>query len=592
MSSEDIIGSVIDRVVLVAVGAAAGLALWGIAENWSDPGLSPSLLLGSFSFVLIYGLLVLLLTGPVPATRAFWGALLIAMPMTGLILSAGLRPQVATDILDDPAVISIAALVWLFAMPFLRVWLQDRGRWLDYAALFEAAWALCIHLFLGLVFVGIVWLLLFLSNALLTLVDVTYLEHILRRGWISFVISGGSLGLGLAVLQEFRDSLSPFVIVRLLRLLVPVMLGVVVVFLIAAPFRELARLFGEFSAAGTLMGTAALAITLISSALDRSDAHAVKTYGLRLATRFLALVLPFLCGLAVWALALRVAQYGWTPDRVYAASAGVFLLAYGVAYAGVSVTRSGWARRIRQANVIMALAVIALGAAAMTPLLNPYRIATKSQVDRFLAGEATLSELPLWEMSHFWGRAGEAGLQTLERQTERPDHADIQARISEARQLDTLYQFERAVEIRQLPARAGELADLLAVRGRDAPLPPASFAALDPFQVTRWLEACQRQLPDGRAACVLVQGAFAAGVAEEEQAMILYLDETGHARGNYIGLSDGMIRSVQPVIDPVNGGWPELPPDTIARALDGAFDIRPSGDNALWIGDNVLMRGN
>ncbi|MEX0280617.1 MAG: hypothetical protein AB3N13_05430 [Arenibacterium sp.] len=592
MTQQGTTASVFEYIVLILVGALSGLLLWLITDNWSNPEFAPLLLLGGFGFVLVYGLLFLLLMGPVSAHRAFWGALVLAIPMTGLILSAGLRPQVATDILDDPAVITIAAVLFAFAAPFLNVWLQDRAHWLNYAALFEAAWALYINLVLAIVFVAVIWLSLFLSNALLTLVDVTFLETLLRRSWMSFAISGGSLGLGLAVLHEFRDSVSPFVILRLLRLLVPVMLGVVVIFLLAAPFQELAPLFGEFSAAGTLIGTAALAVTLVSSALDRSEEYAVKTRSLRLATRLLAFALPFLCALAVWAVGLRVAQYGWTPDRVYAASAGAFVLAYGLAYAGVSIKRSGWTGRIRQANVVMAICVIAMGAAAMTPLLNPYRISVQSQVERFLEGQATLEELPLWEMSHFWGRAGDAGLAQLEALTGRADHTDIVLRISEAREIDSQYQFERAIEIRELPARAGELAGLLTVQGRADSLPPASFAQLDPYQLTRWLEACQRKLTDGRPACVMVPGDFAPDRSGQDQAMILYLDEAGHARGNYVLLSDGVIHSVQPVVDPVHGGWPELPADVIANALDGAFNIRPSGDKALWIGDSVLMRGN
>jgi hypothetical protein len=592
MQGDGVSASIFVRAILVVAGALAGVLLWGITENWNNPDLPPLLVLGAFSLVLIQGLMVLLLTGPVAAGRAFAGGLWLALPLSALIVSAGLRPRLATDILDDPAIVSVAFIVWLFAVPFLFVRLRDPARWLDYAALFEAAWALYMRLALALIFVGAFWIVLFLSNALLLLVDVDVIEQLLRRSWISFTLCGGMLGLGLAVLHEFRETLSPFVILRLLRLLVPVMLGVVLIFLLAAPFRELARLFGEFSAAGTLMGTAMVAISLISSALDRSDADAVRTRGLRAATRMLALVLPFLCGLAVWAVALRVAQYGWTPDRVHAASIALFLLGYGLAYAGVSLVRPGWAGRIRQANVVMALAVIALGAATMTPVLNPYRISTNSQVDRFLAGRVMLAELPLWEMSHFWGRAGEDGLSRLEALTARPDHAEIRERIAEARALDSRYLFERAAETRELPARARRLADLLAVRGRESALLPASFGALDPYQLTRWLDACARRLPDGRAACVLVQGDFAAGLAADEQAMILYLDETGTARANYVSFVDGVISGVLPVVDPVRGGWPELPPEVIARALDGEFDIRPSGDNALWVGDAVLVRGN
>lgn len=588
----DVSSALLNRVVSCATGAFAAIALWWVSTFWNVPDVSALLLLGLFSFILLYAVLVLVLIGPVELGRAAFGALWLAVPMTALILSAGLRETQAGNVLDNPVMISVVATLLVFATPFLLVRLQERELWLEYAALFEAAWTLYTRFVLALFFVGAIWIVLFLSNALLTLVEVTFIAVLLRFNWISFAISGASLGLGLAVLHELRDAVSPFVVLRLLRLLVPVVLGVVLIFLIAAPFRELARLFGEFSAAGTLMGTSMVAITLISCALDRTEAQAVHTHGLRAATRILALVLPGLTGLALWAVALRVEQYGWTPDRVLAGTAAIFLMAYALAYAGVSLVRPGWSRRIRTANVVMALAVVSGTAAWLTPVLDPYRIAANSQVSRFVDREVPLAQLPLWEMSHFWGKAGEAGLARLEAMQSRPDHAEIMERIAEARAVDSLYQFERAIEIRELPARARTLADLMVVQPGGDRLPPASFAALDPYQLTRWLEACERRLPDGRAGCVMVRGAFSPEAAEGAEAMLLYLEETNLARANYVALSDGVIRDVRPVVDPKGGGWPALSPDALASVLDGVYDIRPSGANALWMEDAVIMRGN
>ncbi len=354
------------RLVLASLGAVAALALWGLGDNWDDPGLPPPLYLALFTFVATFFSVALALAGPVSVPRALRGALLIGVPVTGLVCLAGLRHVVATDLLDQPEMLSVIVVLVFFSTPFLLVRLETPEQWRNYGALFDAAWTMTVRYFVGYVFVGVFWLVVFSSNALLELVGIDLIDRLLAADWAPFVLSGAVLGLGLAVVYELRRMISPFLILRLLRLLVPVVLAVLVVFLAAVPFRGLSGLFGELSAAATLMGTAIVAITLISTALDRDDTRAVSTRGIRVATRVLALLLPFLALLAVWAVVLRVRQYGWTPDRVLAATTAGFVLAYGVGYAGAVLRGQAWAARVRNVNVLVALAVIGLSALWLT----------------------------------------------------------------------------------------------------------------------------------------------------------------------------------------------------------------------------------
>lgn len=580
------------RLVLFALGGAAALAIWALGENWDDRAISPTLYLALFCFVTTYATVALALAGPVAVRRALVGALMLAAPITVLAIWAGQRQIVATDVLDDPVTLSVAAILTLFATPFLSVWLQDRGRWLQYEALFEAAWTMTVRYAVAWAFVAVFWLLAFLSNALLDLVDINAIDAVLRTDWARFGLSGAVLGLGLAVVYELRDTISPFLILRLLRLLVPLVLVVVGVFLLAIPFRGLTQLFGDFSAAGTLMGAAMVSITLISTALDRNDEAAVSTRGLRAATRILAVLLPLLAGLAVWAVFLRVQQYGWTPDRVLAACVALFLLTYGIGYSGVVLARTGWMARIRTLNVGMALAVIGVCVLWMTPILNAYRISAASQVMRFEQGESTLDQLAMWQMANDWGRAGRAGLERLEQMNEHPDHAELVARVDMVRALPNPFQFERAVADRVAPDRAALLAEKMEVRPRDAKLNASTFADLPAYRMEQWLEGCERQLPDGRAGCVLIRGQFTPAAHAAGQGIVLYLTEDGHARANFTMLREGAPIVVREVFDPVADTWPTLAADVVAQALDGRFDIRPSSANALHIDGLVLVPGN
>ena len=579
------------RAIMAVLGGAAALALWSLGRNWENPALAPALYLALFTFVATFASVALALAGPVPVRRALTGAAIPAVVVTMLVSLAGLRHVVATDLLDDPVMLAVAAVLVVFSTPFLMVRLQDRPAWMQYARLFDAAWTMAIRYAIAWAFVGIFWLVAFLSDALLDLVDVHVVDLLMHSDWTRFMVSGAILGLGLAVVYELRETISPFLFLRLLRLLVPVVLLVVAIFLGAIPFRGLTGLFGDFSAAAILMGAAVVAVTLISTALDQDDDRAVSTRGIRTATQGLAVLLPLLSALAVWAVVLRVRQYGWTPDRILAMAVALFLLTYGLAYCGSVLARGGWMARIRRVNVLMALAVVSVSALLMTPVLDVYRISANSQLARFASGRSTLDQLALWPLAHEWGRGGQAALNRLEAMTDHPEHGDLVARIAAARNGANVYQFETAVQQSEIPERADRLQRLLPVRPEGAEMHPDLFSHASSFQLEHWLDACRRRLPDGRAACVLVQGAFSPDVAPGQQGMLLYLDANGNIWANHLVFRSGSDLSVRQAFDPINSVWPTLPEKVIEQALDGTFDIRPSGVNALVIGDTVLAPG-
>jgi hypothetical protein len=580
------------RLVLSVLGATAALALWALAEKWDDPSLSPMLYLMTFTFIASYFSLALVLAGPVPVGKALVGSLLVAVPATGLVALAGLRHVTPFNLLDDPVTLVMVMVLVGFSAPFLQVWLQAPGKWRDYAALFDAAWSMFVRYLVAGVFVSVFWLVTFLSSTLLQLVGVDIIEKLLRSDWAPFALSGAVLGLGLAVVYELREKISPFLILRLLRLLVPVLFVVLVVFLVALPFRGLSDLFGEFSAAATLMGSAIAAITLISTALDRDDTRAVYTRGIRLATRALALLLPVLAVLAVWAVVERVREYGWTPDRVLAATAALFVLAYALGYAGSVARGKGWAARVRNVNVGMALVIIAVSVLWMTPVLNPFAIATNNQIARYESGAGDLDQLPLWRMEHDWGKAGQAGLVRLEQAQGRDDQAELLIRIASARREGSNYKYLLTLEDRETPQNLKTLAQIMPIRPKGNTLPEGMFDELPYYQQTSWLDGCARSLPDDRPGCVLVLGRFSLGNDTAQQAMVLYLDDDGKTRANHLVLrADGNLR-VNEVFDPATGRWAVFPGQVLTQALEGAFDIRPSGTNALFIGDAVLVPEN
>jgi hypothetical protein len=576
------------RVIMAGLGGVSGLALWQLGEQWDNPAMAPAHFLALLVFVAVFSSVALALSGPVTVARSLSGAAMMALVLTLLVSLAGTRHVVATDLLDDRVMLTVAAVLVLFATPFLLVWMRVPNEVMHYGALFEAAWRMTVRYGLALVFVAIFWLVVALSDALLDLVEIDAMERLMRQGWARFGLSGAVLGLGLAVVHELRETISPYLLLRLLRLLLPLVLAVVAVFLVAVPLNGLNRLFGEFSVAGTLIGTAAVAVTLISTALDRDDSDAVRTRGLQLATQALAVLLPPLTLLAVWAVALRVRQYGWTPDRIMAMAVAGFLMSYGLAYCGAVLLRGGWMARIRRVNVAMALMVIAGTVLWMTPVLDVYRISTASQIDRFRSDRITLSQLALWPMAHEWGKAGQAGLSTLEAMSGEPGRAGLDEQIAAARVAENRYQFEQRVQNRLTPGRVEGLARLMPVRPEGAGFEATLLDGIPAFALEMWLDGCQRRTADDRPGCVMVLGAFLPSVPAEEQAMVLYLDAGDRTRISHVIFGTDNAFQMRDVLEPATGAWPVLPAAAISEIQDGAFELKPSGVNALSLGGRLL----
>ncbi|EEW23688.1 conserved hypothetical protein, partial [Rhodobacter ferrooxidans] len=296
------------RLVLAGLGAAAGGCLYLLSEVFARDLLSDRLALALTAFAAAYFLALLALTGPLRLMQANAAALGVAVPVAGLLTWASLRYAAMPDLFERPAPVLAAVLLGLLPLPFVIA--ANGPGWRDYPALFSASWTIVVRFAAAWLFVGVVWALILLSDKVLGIVGVTVIQDLLKLDAVPWLICGTTLGLALAVVTEMADLVSPYLILRLLRLLLPAVLVVMLVFIAALPFRGLSGLFGELSAAGTLLAMALVAATLVTTAIDQSDAEASQGPAMRRAAQGLALILPLPSGLALYAVGLRVAQYG------------------------------------------------------------------------------------------------------------------------------------------------------------------------------------------------------------------------------------------------------------------------------------------
>jgi hypothetical protein len=82
---------------------------------------------------------------------------------------------------------------------------------------------------------------------------------------------------------------------------------------------------------------------------------------------------------ALYALWMRSQHYGLTVERVWAFVVAGAALLYSVGYSISAFGRGAWLGGIARVNVAVAIALIAVISAALTPVLSPYRLAANSQ---------------------------------------------------------------------------------------------------------------------------------------------------------------------------------------------------------------------
>ncbi len=585
-----------NRAEMAAIGAAAGLALWLFVDVLPDALDDQRLLLVLATLILGGFGVMLALGGPERIGRAALGALSIAVPAAALIWLASLRYAEAYDLLKHGhGAVALGAILFV-ATPFAAAGCAERGGWRRYPLLFDAAWMIVVRYVAAGLFAGLFWAVLMLSDRLLQLVGITIIADFIDLDPVPYVLSGLLLGLAIEVVHEMRAYVSPFVLHRLLRLMLPVLLPVVALFLAAIPFRGLDGLFGGLSPAATLMGVALVAVTLISTATDRDDASAAQSGVVRDGGRLMALMLPVLAGLAVYAVWRRVDQYGWTPDRLLAGLAGVFLLAYGLAYAGAVLRGADWMARIRGANRWMAMAVVAAAGLWLTPVIDATRISAQSQLARIESGELDSQEMALWELAQLWGHAGEAALDRVEARAEAAGDANLVRAVAQARAMQSRHGFEQATRETGTNALAQAVsANLVLMPGARA-VGAGRLARTPGFLLREWARACGEVLGDGRAGCVAVTGPFRPGVDEEHGFILLHMGgDRLQVQG--IVMRAGVLSRMGSAHDLSAGLTPGAPftgsaEAIIGAALDGRFEIVPAGVNALRIGEMELIPDN
>lgn len=423
----------------LAIGLAQGLLLYWLfaaARDVAWPATAPYLM-GPLSAVLLIlpVLLISSLGHLAPRQVAAWllAALAVLLAMALHDVWRGLNAQPLLSNWDNkpsyaPSLLLVVySMVMFFIAHTLVVAGAQQGRRIaPYNAYFETAWKLAIQLLFSAFFVGALFIVLFMGAELFMLVKLRFLRGLLQQSWFNIPVICTAFSCAMHV-TDVRPAIVRGIRTLLLVLMswiLPVAVVLVTGFLCTLPFTGLDTLWETRHATSVLLATAAVLLVLINAAFQNGEA--LVALPLRVGARTAAILILPVTLIGIYALGLRVAQYGWTSDRVAAAACLLVALFYAAGYLWAAYQYDTWLEPVSVVNVWAAFLVIGVILALFTPIADPARIGVNSQMARLAKGKTTAADFDFRYLRFEGGRYGRAALEELKQRSTGPDAALLQ----------------------------------------------------------------------------------------------------------------------------------------------------------------------
>jgi Domain of unknown function (DUF4153) len=310
----------------------------------------------------------------------------------------------------------------------------DRKFIASYSRYFDVSWKQGVQLVLAVCFVALFWAMLWLGAELFRLIKIEFLADLIKRRWFWIPVTALAFTYALHI-TDVRAGLvrgTRTLTLSLLSWLLPIMTLITVAFLLALLFTGLEPLWSTRRATAILLAAAGALIFLINDAYQDGDLQDTVAGIVRHSGTVAALALVPVVVLAAYALALRVGQYGWTPDRIIALACVAVAGCYALGYVLAAVRRGTWLESIELTNVATAYIILAVLLALLTPIADPARLSVADQVARLESGKVSPDQFDFAFLRFLSGRYGEQALERLKTKQDGPDAVRISQKANEA----------------------------------------------------------------------------------------------------------------------------------------------------------------
>lgn len=433
-----------DRLVLAAVGAIQGFAIWLLVDQWPETGRGSALFVALLSFVAVQGLVFHFAWSGQERARLVSLASAVALVYALVAYWVGAQlPAVGEgtiargDTLRAVTWINTTGITLYILGPFLQIY-QRIGRFrFPYPDLFVHAWSNFHIALVGLLFLGVLWAVLMLWAALFRLIDIDFFGELFTDDLFASIVSGGAIGFGLSLGREREKLVATLrtITLSVFRALLPLTALVALMFLAAVPFTGLEPLWETNRASYILLSWVLLTVLFLNAVYQDGSEGRPFIAPLRWMVEAALVAMVVFSGLALYGLGLRVGQYGLTPNRVYGLVATVILGLHAVGYAVAVARRRGpWLNLVQHVNLALAPVVVVLGLLLHTPVLDPLNWSARNQYQRLVNGDVSPAEFDFAYLRFRLGRAGARQLDRLDGLTDHPDAAAIRQAVARARE--------------------------------------------------------------------------------------------------------------------------------------------------------------
>lgn len=315
------------------------------------------------------------------------------------------------DYLQPTFVLGLALMV---AVPAAAVAREGRVR---YEPWFDALLHNTLLLAQGGLVTGLFWLVMFSAAALFRLVRLPFLSELIERGefWIPATALVFSYGVSLAVTQR---TVARFLFERLTQLcgwIYPLAGALGVAFVASWLVQGIAPLLETRRAAFLLLWFAVLSVLLVNASSRGGLDEPRYPRWLRRALSTGLLVLLPMVAVALYALGLRIGQYGWTVDRLWGLFVATVVAVFALGYALNALAEwTGRAERcLVPATNAVAAAVLVLGVLLLLGgAIDPRRVSVSDQLQRLSRGTSDEQD-PIRYLAREGGVFGRRALQAL-----------------------------------------------------------------------------------------------------------------------------------------------------------------------------------
>ena len=385
MSETQAAGQQLPRNLMLGISFAQGVALfllWRALENQVWPSAVPAINFPLWAFVLVWPTLLLLCLETGNLHRCLKAVSLLAGLVVLVAVYIGRQASPAGEF-------SIESLVGIFCtttviacfngLMFSQQWIGRARR--TYDDLFTRSWrnflvvALAIAMTLGVAAILFIW------GALFSLIGIEFFQEVFSEEWFLFPVLTIAFGLGVHIFRRLVHVIDGItsLLEGLMRLLLPLVVSVMVLFLGALPFTGLAPLWETGTGTALLLWLNAITLFFINAVYQTGRrlpyppvVHNVLSWAIAL--------LPAVGAVALYGLYLRIDEYGWTIARFWALTVFLILALFSGGYAWcIGRRRAAWPQDLGRVNTAMAWFLLALLLLVNSPLLDYRKISLASR---------------------------------------------------------------------------------------------------------------------------------------------------------------------------------------------------------------------